>query len=485
MLALLLSLAVPSLAGFALLSLPGPLRGAEPGRVVLKFSLAVGWGLGVSSCVLFAWLVLAGAPGLTYTAAETGLFLALAAAFLLVLYKRKAPTSPVAEAAPAGKLEIILSAAAWFAVVAKLLQFVFRSLLRPHGLGDAYFIWNMRARFLYRGGDHWTDAFADPVSCPHTDYPLLLPLSVVRCWNCLGRDATLGPALVALLFTFATAGVLYGALAVLRGRSQGCVAALTLLSLPLFVKLGCDQYADVPLSFYFLATGVLFCLHDALAPDDWRWLVLAGTLAGCAAWTKNEGLLFLACVPPARLAVVVPRRGWRAYGREMLGFALGLLPVACALAYFKLRLATENDLVAAQSWQVTLGRLGDPSRYGQILIALGKEGFQTGGFLLPIYFLFLGRARGKGVPGAGFLSVLLLLLLLGYGVVYATSYDLPYHLRTSLGRILLQMGPLTLFLFFLLVASPEEALSAVTVPSAPAPDSAQNATCVNRPSPLS
>src|SRR5262249_32977401 len=153
--------------------------------------------------------------------------------------------------------------------------------------------------------------------------------------------------------TFATVGVLYGAVALLRGRGQGCVAALALLSLPLFVKLGSDQYADVPISFYFLATAVLFCLHDALAPDDARGLGPAGALAGCAAWTKNEGLLFLACVPLARLAVVIRRRGWRAYAREMLAFGLGLLPVACALAYFKAELATENDLIAAQNWQAT------------------------------------------------------------------------------------------------------------------------------------
>lgn len=459
MVALLLALALPTLAGFLLFSLLPPLCGAGPGRFALKSSLALGWGLGVSSCLLFAWLVLAGAPGRGYTAAETGLFLALAVAPAVVLYRRGTAVSPVAEPAPAGKLQVVLIVAAWFAFVAKLLQFVVRSLLLPHGLGDASIIWNMRARFLYRGGEHWRDAFADALACPHPDYPLLLPLSVVRCWHALGGETTLGPALVALIFTFATAGVLYGAVALLRGRGQGCVAALALLSLPLFVKLGCDQYADVPLSFFFLATAVLFCLHDALAPDDARWLVLAGTLAGCAAWTKNEGLLFLACVVPARLIAVAGRRGLRTYAREIIAFALGLAPAACALAYFKVALAPENDLVAAQGWQVTLGRLADPSRYGQILTAAGRESLQTGGFLLPIYFLCLGRARGKRTPGAGFVFLLLGLMLLGYLPVYATSYDLPYHLRTSLGRIFLQLWPTALFLFFLFVASPEEALS--------------------------
>jgi hypothetical protein len=466
MLALLLALALPTLAGFLLFSFAPPLRRAGPGRFILKTSLAVGWGLGASSCLLFAWLVLAGAPGPGFSLAETGLFLALAVACLLLLFARRTPSSPAAAPAPFGKVQIVLIAAAWFAVVAKLAQFVFRSLLLPHGLGDAHIIWNMRARFLFRGGEYWRDAFADPLACPHPDYPLLLPLSVVRCWHYLGRETTLGPALVALIFTFATVGVLYGAVALLRGRGQGCVAALTLLSVPLFVKLGCDQYADVPLGFYLLAAAVLFCLHDALAPDEARWLVLAGTLAGFAAWTKNEGLLFLACVPLARLVALV-RRGWRAYAREMLFFGLGLLPAACALIYFKVELAPENDLVAAQSWHVTLGRLADPSRYVQILTAAGREGILTGGFLLPVYFLFLGRARGTVPPGSGFLFALLGLMLTGFVLVYATSYDLPYHLRTSLGRIFIQLWPLGLFLFFLHVASPEEALSATPISSPP------------------
>jgi hypothetical protein len=476
MLALLLALALPSLAGFLLFSLLAPLRRAGPGGFVLKNSLAVGWGLGVCSCLFFAWLVLAGVPGWAFLLAETGLFLILAVASLAVLYARRTPALPAADPAPTGKVQTVLTVAVWFAVIAKVLQFVVRSLLLPHGLGDAFFIWNMRARFLYRGGDHWQDAFSDPLACPHPDYPLLLPLSVVRCWHYLGRETTLVPALVAFLFTFATVGLLYGALAVLRGRSQGCAAALLLLSVGLFVKLGYDQLADVPLSFYFLATGALFYLHDAFDPKDARCPVLAGTLVGCAAWTKNEGLLFLICVTLARLAVVVWRRGWRTYAREMLGFVLGLLPVAGVLAYFKAALAAENDLVAAQSWQVTLGRLADLSRYGQILTALGRESLQIGAFLLPVYFVLLGPARRKSAPATGFLPLVLGLMLLGYGLVYATSYDLPYHLSTSLSRILLQIYPLALFYFFLHVATPEEAMSAAAVPSPPVPDTGSSTT---------
>src|SRR5215472_3510223 len=104
MLALLLALVVPFLAGFLLFSLLAPLCRVGPGRLILKGSLAVGWGLGVSSCLLFAWLVVAGAPGWVYVLADTGFFLILAAASLVVLSGRGTATPPAADPAPTGKV---------------------------------------------------------------------------------------------------------------------------------------------------------------------------------------------------------------------------------------------------------------------------------------------------------------------------------------------------------------------------------------------
>ena len=66
-------------------------------------------------------------------------------------------------------------------------SFLIAYLKEPHGKWDAWLIWNMHARFLYRGGDAWREAFASGLDWSHWDYPLLLPLSIVRGWTLHGR----------------------------------------------------------------------------------------------------------------------------------------------------------------------------------------------------------------------------------------------------------------------------------------------------------
>ena len=66
----------------------------------------------------------------------------------------------------------------------------------------------MHARFLFRGGDHWRDAFASGLDWSHWDYPLLLPLSIARGWQYMGGESLSVPAVMAFVFTFLTLGLL-------------------------------------------------------------------------------------------------------------------------------------------------------------------------------------------------------------------------------------------------------------------------------------
>ena len=95
----------------------------------------------------------------------------------------------------------------------------------------------------------------------------------------------------------------------IRGRSQAMLGGLMLTGTPYFLIHGASQYADVPLGFFFLATLTLFCLQDRFPKHSRGVLVLAWMTAGMAAWTKNEGLLFLLAIVVARFAV--SRRDWR------------------------------------------------------------------------------------------------------------------------------------------------------------------------------
>jgi hypothetical protein len=244
---------------------------------------------------------------------------------------------------------------------------------RPDGEFDARSIWNVRARFLYRGGVEWRDAFAP--SLVHADYPLLLPLSVNRLWHYAGTETPLAHQLVGWLFPLATLGLLVGTLAVLRGPGQACLGGLTLLAMPLFVEIGALQYADVPLGFAMLATVscLVLAARERAPGTRLRLLALAGLAAGCAAWTKNEGMAF--ALGAALAIAVLPLWGWtgpsaepRERFRDVLAFAAGLAPCFLCLLVLKLKLAPANDLFQDQQATDQLKRLFAPWRQSSLAI---------------------------------------------------------------------------------------------------------------------
>jgi hypothetical protein len=189
-------------------------------------------------------------------------------------------------------------------------------------------------------------------------------------------------------------------------------------------------------------------------------MVVAGMMAGFAAWTKNEGLLFLGSVAFARLALVVPSRGWRAARRWAVAFAIGLAPILAVLVAFKLYLAPPNDFLAAQAPVVIIAKLTDPSRYAMVAKAAGGQLAVLGGGAfawLIAYRLLLGGAPRR--PGTGSVWLILALMFVGYLLVYVSSpLFLPWHLEWSLDRLIIHLWPLAVFAVFLSTATPEEAL---------------------------
>src|SRR5262249_16898575 len=159
----------------------------------------------------------------------------------------------------------------------------------------------------------------------------------------IGIDTVIIPILVALMFTFATVGLIVSSLSILRSKSQGFLAGLILLATPFFISHGASQYADVPLGFFYLSTIALFVLEESLSVDNYKLLILAGIMAGFAAWTKNEGLLFVVAIVISHFSIVVRLKGWKTYREQVFSFLVGLLPVLIVVAYFKVRFAPPND----------------------------------------------------------------------------------------------------------------------------------------------
>jgi hypothetical protein len=467
--ALLISLTI----GILLIFLFSPsLKGGAAGPA-FRFFAGGGLGIGVTSCLYFVCLL----NGLMryLPAIDLGVCLFLGM-LCFILFKRPAAIAeqPLPEAGKRSRLTILLAVIFSVELFASLTSFIFAFLKEPHGKWDAWLIWNMHARFLFRGGNHWRDAFASGLDWSHWDYPLLLPLSIARGWQYMGGESLPVPAVMAFVFTFLTLGLLLSALFLLRGRSQGYLAAMILLGTPFFIVMGASQFADVPLAFFILATFVLLHLHARSPGNRPGALILAGLAAGLCAWTKNEGLLFLLIVTGSLFCTTVHVGGWRSALKRTVGFLAGALPILLIVIYFKSQLSPVNDLLEGFGPASAMAKLTDLGRYAEIAKAFFITGISfTQGLIdvrvgmrlnpgavnipLLIVYLFLAGVRIDGRDRINFFqsTAILGLMLIGYFFVYVlTPLDLGYHLATSLNRVLFQLWPSIIFLCFMIAGSP-------------------------------
>jgi hypothetical protein len=451
------ALALPLLAAYLLIARCDRDSPAGALAFLFRMGLAVGLGIGASSYAYFLWLRFVGVPGKTYHVCELAAF--AAAVVLAAAYRRRATGSWTAPAQSHGLLKIAAVACLAFAVSGVIGTFW----KDPLGEWDAWSIWNLRARCIFLGGDQWRSAFSPTFN--HVDYPLLMPSGNARLWSYLGADRLWTSWLVSCLFTFATVAVLIAGVSRLRDRSQGLLAGITLLGSATFLRHGAWQQADVPLAFFMLSAVLLWVLYNAAEQPRRGFLVLSGVMAGMAAWTKNEGLLFLIVLPTA-CSVVAWRPGrTKRLLKDAFCWGIGAAPLLAVVAIQKASLAADTDLVAAQSWNALSARILDPWRYWSIVQALVDHTYRVGGpwiVVLPLCFLFLGRAknRSRGLVGLPAVAGVLILMLAGYFLVYVTTpMDLAWHLNTSASRLLLHLWPLCLLCVFLDLATPDELMS--------------------------
>jgi 4-amino-4-deoxy-L-arabinose transferase-like glycosyltransferase len=307
------------------------------------------------------------------------------------------------------------------------------------------------------------------------DYPLLLPLSIVRSWSYMGGENSLIPALIAFVFTFLTLGLLVAALALLKGRAPGYLAAMILMGSPFFIFMGASQFADIPFAFFMLATLVMLLIgmreENPAGP-----LILAGIAAGLCAWTKNEGLLFVAIVAGSFLLTPLFTGGRRPALRRIGPFLAGALPILLMVLYFKTSLAPAGYLVSGFTLSALSEKWSDWGRYAEIARAFFITGisFTQGlidvrvgmhlnpgavNILLLIGYLFLAGVRIDRRDRTGVIqsATILCLMAAGYFFIYVlTPLDLGYHLATSLNRLFLQLWPGVIFLLFMAAGTLEE-----------------------------
>lgn len=473
----LLAICLMFAIAFSLASLSSPGSRSLRSLLVLKICLAAGLTIGISSCTYFAWMLVGGPSRTGLIIVELVMCMAMLGLLSPVLKKQWSASDSDVPTTPANTLNghwllPLLSVCMFVALSTALTRFIFVSLAAPHGEVDAITMWNLRARFLARAGEQPLDSFISLLATHNPDYPLLVPAGIARWWTYVGSEPVVTPILVAMLFTFSTIGLAVSSVSFLRSRGQGLLAGLVLLGTPFLIRHGASQYADIPLSFFMLASLVSFSLADAADRDRGQALFIAGLTAGFSAWTKNEGLLFVLVVIGARMLVVVSTRGWTAFGTEMRSITMGLVPLLLIVLFFKLRIAPgTSPIVSEQGAVTTVERLTDLSRYfeaGQAFLGKAMRFGHPGFVVLLVYFLLVGRrvddADRVAIRHA---AITIGLMLVGYFMVFiVTPHGVSYQIATSLDRLWIHLWPSMVFMFFLLVKTPEEAMA----PQSPASD---------------
>jgi len=192
-LAQFLAFLIPLASGFALAIALMPPRKASWAGLFLRLGLAPGLGFGASSIAFYAacramhpsataaWLVHAGILAISVTAA--------------LQRTRNAQTwdlSPVAECFRKPNMLRALAILLGGLLASSLLADAIMHSKSPHGGGyDSFISWNMRARWIFRGGEIWQNGFSQLLAQTHPDYPLLIPCSVAQLWFISGAEAQL------------------------------------------------------------------------------------------------------------------------------------------------------------------------------------------------------------------------------------------------------------------------------------------------------
>jgi hypothetical protein len=454
--ALLLSISI----GYLLAVLLLPVSAQNRAGHLFAICLGAGLGAGISSCLYFLiWLAL-GPSTKTFVAAELVILGFLGAG----CWVRRAPGGSDTEPPPRSMLWIPLTGIL-IALAFGVAVFADGSRSNPYGTWDAWTIWNLRAEFLAQNDASWRNAFSSLLNRTHSDYPLLLSGFIASCWNLMGStNGVAAPIAVAAIFTFATAGLLVSALALLRSWSAGLLAGMILLASPRFLMEGPNQYADVPLGFYYAAALALTLLAANADRGAVKILAVAGLAAGFAAWTKDEGMLFLVllCIGIAALYLVSKNARPKT---EMFGLAAGAAGPVLILLFFKFFLAPAVGTLASHGFSAAAEKLFQASRYVQVAKAFWNDGFGFGvGTIHPmiplaIIVFSLGFHPARRRQAAVILPLgILLALLAGYFFRFViTSDDLTWHLSTALTRLYVQLWPSFVLLTFALLRTPEEA----------------------------
>ena len=349
------------------------------------------------------------------------------------------------------RLEWLLIAA----IVIETSAVLFHACLLPMEAYDAVSNWGLKAKAIFLAGRIPESFLRNPnYEVFHPDYPLLVPLLESYVYRCTGDLREVSAKIVFPLYFFGCLAILMATLRRAGQSRRGCLLfGFLLVSVPYFSEQATNGYADVVVSFYFGGGSLYLYLWQTKGTR--LFLALSAVLTGCAALTKNEGLVLVG-IHLVWLAAVLLSRSGIALRRRLvsLGIYFWILAAVVMPWYlFKNSLGLRNDVINSE---VVAGlNWSSFSRVGPILYHLQTQVFGPKNWNLVWILLCAAvvlRHRILLRPPAVFVLSAMGLTLAAYMSVYLITpytippFDVTWHLRTSASRLLLHLLPQVVFL---------------------------------------
>lgn len=435
------------LAGFALAHLLW--RDTDLPAMLLKLSIGVPVGLSLSASAFFiaTW---AGVPPKYYSWIE---FLGAAAIVLLFAWRKIIARRREFRVARPSWQDILGMAVLLAGAALSVGAFLFYARQHPYGFEDAWSIWNLPARTIFRQNSADILFNSQFYNRFHPDYPVALSLNVAWGWFIAGSETSRVPMAIAFLTTFTPAILIWATLSKWKSSLAGVLAALVVVIVP-DIPSAVGQYADPLLSLHLLAAAALFYGYLKSRADG--LMLLAGLLAGYSAWVKNEGILFIVV-----FCLVCLLAAWKKAvdGRSLRLLSIGLMLPVLIVILFKSVVESQNDIIG-----------GNVSLYSQILDAsrwsLIAKSFLVSftGYahwpvsiviVLLIYALLMGF-DSRETPHQALLLLLALGQVAGYFFIYLiTPHDLELHINTSIQRLVFHVFPMLILWLFVALRPPQ------------------------------
>ena len=327
-----------------------------------------------------------------------------------------------------------------------------RSLLLPMEDFDAVGNWGLKAKaiFLANAVPMGFLGNRDYITV-HPDYPLLLPLIESFVYSILGHLNDFAVKWIFPLSLTACVAALYASLQRMTLDRTACMAfAFVLVSIPHFVFNATTAYADIIIASYFGMGFFYLFLWIQQRNDLFLWL--SALLTGMAGLTKNEGLaLCLVNLVVLALAAGTEKRFHHSdYWRRILIYTGIIIVVLIPWLVFRMTINTPNDLINRKNiesvfqWE-TFNRVKTIFYYYQSHLFNLKN---WNLLWLAALGLVLFRFRRIIQSDQRYILLAALMTFSIYTAAYfVTSYDVAWHLRTSVSRLMVHIVPLVVFGF--------------------------------------